>query len=179
MQLSTCLCLSHHVLGTVESMHPPSSPAKLLNSCQPQNTRHPPLPRQHRLILTCTAAPCTPDPLPSPCQHILSVRRTPTFPHSRTPAPHQVGLLDIDICGPSAPKLTGLEGEEVHQSGSGWSPVYVQDNLAVMSIGGWGSGVCGLVQSLWGTALAVALAVGRVAVMSIGGSGREVFQSCP
>lgn len=47
----------------------------------------------------------------------------------------QVGLLDIDICGPSAPKLTGLEGEEVHQSGSGWSPVYVQDNLAVMSIG--------------------------------------------
>jgi Mrp family chromosome partitioning ATPase len=47
----------------------------------------------------------------------------------------QVGLLDIDICGPSAPKLTGLEGEEVHQSGSGWSPVYVEDNLAVMSIG--------------------------------------------
>lgn len=50
-------------------------------------------------------------------------------------SPVQVGLLDIDICGPSAPKLTGLEGEEVHQSGSGWSPVYVQDNLAVMSIG--------------------------------------------
>jgi NUBPL iron-transfer P-loop NTPase len=47
----------------------------------------------------------------------------------------QVGLLDIDICGPSAPKLTGLEGQEVHQSGSGWSPVYVEDNLAVMSIG--------------------------------------------
>jgi Mrp family chromosome partitioning ATPase len=47
----------------------------------------------------------------------------------------QVGLLDIDICGPSAPKLTGLEGEEVHQSGSGWSPVYVEENLAVMSIG--------------------------------------------
>lgn len=47
----------------------------------------------------------------------------------------EVGLLDIDICGPSAPKLTGLEGEEVHQSGSGWSPVYVEENLAVMSIG--------------------------------------------
>ncbi|XP_016402892.1 cytosolic Fe-S cluster assembly factor nubp1-like [Sinocyclocheilus rhinocerous] len=29
----------------------------------------------------------------------------------------------------------GLEGEQVHQSGSGWSPVYVEDNLAVMSIG--------------------------------------------
>ncbi|KAF8069438.1 NBP35 [Scenedesmus sp. PABB004] len=47
----------------------------------------------------------------------------------------EVGLLDIDICGPSAPKLTGLEGQEVHQSASGWSPVYVEDNLAVMSIG--------------------------------------------
>lgn len=47
----------------------------------------------------------------------------------------QVGLLDIDICGPSVPKMTGLEGEEIHQSGSGWSPVYVQPNLAVMSIG--------------------------------------------
>lgn len=47
----------------------------------------------------------------------------------------QVGLLDIDICGPSVPKMMGLEGEEIHQSGSGWSPVYVQPNLAVMSIG--------------------------------------------
>lgn len=47
----------------------------------------------------------------------------------------EVGLLDIDICGPSAPKMLGLEGEEVHQSASGWSPVYVDDNLAVMSIG--------------------------------------------
>ena len=35
----------------------------------------------------------------------------------------QIGLLDIDICGPSIPKLMGLEREQVHQSGSGWSPV--------------------------------------------------------
>ena len=35
----------------------------------------------------------------------------------------QVALLDIDICGPSIPRLMGLEGEQVHQSGSGWSPV--------------------------------------------------------
>uniref|UniRef100_A0A8C1JW92 NUBP iron-sulfur cluster assembly factor 1, cytosolic n=1 Tax=Cyprinus carpio TaxID=7962 RepID=A0A8C1JW92_CYPCA len=46
-----------------------------------------------------------------------------------------VALLDVDICGPSIPKIMGLEGEQVHQSGSGWSPVYVEDNLAVMSIG--------------------------------------------
>lgn len=37
-----------------------------------------------------------------------------------------VGLLDIDICGPSVPKMLGLEGEEIHQSNMGWSPVYVQ-----------------------------------------------------
>lgn len=47
----------------------------------------------------------------------------------------QVGLLDIDICGPSIPKMLGLEGEEIHQSSAGWSPVYVDDNLGVMSIG--------------------------------------------
>jgi Mrp family chromosome partitioning ATPase len=47
----------------------------------------------------------------------------------------QVGLLDIDICGPSIPRMLGLVGHEVHQSASGWSPVYVQDNLAVMSVG--------------------------------------------
>ena len=35
----------------------------------------------------------------------------------------QVGVLDIDICGPSIPRVMGLEGEQVHQSGSGWSPV--------------------------------------------------------
>jgi Mrp family chromosome partitioning ATPase len=46
-----------------------------------------------------------------------------------------VGLMDLDICGPSLPKMTGLEGEQVHQSNSGWSPVYVNDNLSVMSIG--------------------------------------------
>ncbi|GAX80147.1 hypothetical protein CEUSTIGMA_g7585.t1 [Chlamydomonas eustigma] len=47
----------------------------------------------------------------------------------------EVGLLDIDICGPSIPKMLGMEGQEVHQSNHGWSPVYLEDNLAVMSIG--------------------------------------------
>ncbi|XBI56727.1 hypothetical protein VPH35_038263 [Triticum aestivum] len=28
---------------------------------------------------------------------------------------YQVGLLDIDICGPSIPKLLGLEGQDIHQ----------------------------------------------------------------
>lgn len=47
----------------------------------------------------------------------------------------QVGLLDLDICGPSAPRMFGLEGEQVHSSNTGWTPVYATDNLAVMSCG--------------------------------------------
>ena len=46
-----------------------------------------------------------------------------------------VGLLDIDICGPSAPIMFHQEGQDVHKSNSGWQPVYVAENLAVMSIG--------------------------------------------
>ncbi|CAK0873241.1 unnamed protein product [Prorocentrum cordatum] len=46
-----------------------------------------------------------------------------------------VGLLDVDICGPSLPRMLGLMGQDVHQSSEGWSPVYVDDKLAVMSIG--------------------------------------------
>lgn len=46
-----------------------------------------------------------------------------------------VAVLDVDICGPSQPRVLGVSGEQVHQSGSGWSPVYVDDNLSVMSIG--------------------------------------------
>lgn len=47
----------------------------------------------------------------------------------------QVGLLDIDICGPSVPVMMDCAGETIHISGAGMSPVYARDNLAVMSIG--------------------------------------------
>jgi Mrp family chromosome partitioning ATPase len=47
----------------------------------------------------------------------------------------EVGLLDLDLCGPSIPRTMGLEGQEVHKSSDGWSPVFVTENLAVMSIG--------------------------------------------
>ncbi|KAH8147869.1 uncharacterized protein LAJ45_07970 [Morchella importuna] len=46
----------------------------------------------------------------------------------------QVGVCDIDICGPSIPRMMGALGESIHSSSSGWSPVYVADNLGVMSI---------------------------------------------
>jgi Mrp family chromosome partitioning ATPase len=47
----------------------------------------------------------------------------------------QTGLMDVDICGPSIPLLTGLEKATIHTSAEGWSPAYAADNLAVMSIG--------------------------------------------
>ncbi|CDK29789.1 unnamed protein product [Kuraishia capsulata CBS 1993] len=46
----------------------------------------------------------------------------------------EVGAMDLDICGPSLPKMLGAEGETIHSSNSGWSPVYVSDNLGMMSI---------------------------------------------
>ncbi|KAI2797903.1 hypothetical protein RDWZM_007543 [Blomia tropicalis] len=46
-----------------------------------------------------------------------------------------IGLLDVDICGPSIPRAMGVMDAEIFNSASGWSPVYVEDNLAVMSCG--------------------------------------------
>ena len=48
-----------------------------------------------------------------------------------------MGLLDIDLCGPSVPRMVGAESSAVHQSDAGWVPVYADAGrrLAVMSIG--------------------------------------------
>lgn len=48
-----------------------------------------------------------------------------------------MGLLDIDLCGPSVAYLLNLEGKDVHQSSEGWVPIYTDASktLAVMSIG--------------------------------------------
>ncbi|KAI9731309.1 MAG: cytosolic Fe-S cluster assembly factor nbp35 [Cirrosporium novae-zelandiae] len=45
-----------------------------------------------------------------------------------------VGLMDTDICGPSIPKMLGVEQETIHISNAGWSPVWVGENLSVMSV---------------------------------------------
>lgn len=47
----------------------------------------------------------------------------------------EVGIMDVDVCGPSMPQMMGVQGERVHSSAEGWTPVYVDDNLSVMSIG--------------------------------------------
>lgn len=45
-----------------------------------------------------------------------------------------VGVMDTDICGPSIPKMMGVEAETIHVSNSGWEPVWVSENLGVMSV---------------------------------------------
>eukprot|EP00041_Stephanoeca_diplocostata_P036529 m.1338096 g.1338096 ORF g.1338096 m.1338096 type:complete len:282 (+) comp24884_c0_seq1:247-1092(+) len=49
----------------------------------------------------------------------------------------KVGVLDIDLCGPSIPRMFGLQGQSIHQCAQGWVPVYAdkEKQLAVMSIG--------------------------------------------
>lgn len=50
----------------------------------------------------------------------------------------KVGILDVDLTGPSMPKVLGLEGRQVHQGSNGWIPVYANDSdrrLSCMSIG--------------------------------------------
>ena len=45
-----------------------------------------------------------------------------------------VGILDTDITGPSIPTMMGVVEETIHTSNQGWSPIWVSDNLGVMSI---------------------------------------------
>jgi len=54
----------------------------------------------------------------------------------------RVGVLDIDLTGPSIPRMLGLDGSGVHQSSSGWIPVFADPRaeggvprLACMSVG--------------------------------------------
>jgi Mrp family chromosome partitioning ATPase/predicted Fe-Mo cluster-binding NifX family protein len=48
---------------------------------------------------------------------------------------HRVGLLDVDIHGPSIPKLMGIMGQVPQMGEQTISPVQVGNNLSVMSMG--------------------------------------------
>lgn len=50
----------------------------------------------------------------------------------------RVGILDVDLTGPSIPRMLGVDGHGVHQSSDGWIPVYAdgpEARLACMSVG--------------------------------------------
>ncbi|XP_028669783.1 cytosolic Fe-S cluster assembly factor nubp2 [Erpetoichthys calabaricus] len=48
----------------------------------------------------------------------------------------RVGILDIDLCGPSIPRMLNLQSKDVHQCDAGWVPVYAdrERTIALMSI---------------------------------------------
>ena len=46
----------------------------------------------------------------------------------------KVGLLDVDVHGPSVPKLLGLDNRKLEPSSDGMTPIVVNENLAVMSV---------------------------------------------
>ncbi|KAG2076834.1 P-loop containing nucleoside triphosphate hydrolase protein [Suillus decipiens] len=60
--------------------------------------------------------------------------------HASSPSA-RVGVLDVDLTGPSIPRMLGLDGHGVHQSSDGWVPVYAdalgdgEPRLACMSVG--------------------------------------------
>lgn len=45
--------------------------------------------------------------------------------------------MDVDLTGPSIPRMLGLDGQSIRQSQDGWVPVYADasQSLAVMSVG--------------------------------------------
>jgi ATP-binding protein involved in chromosome partitioning len=47
----------------------------------------------------------------------------------------KVGLMDVDIHGPSIPKMLGLEGNVLRGTETGLAPIVYSDNLRAMSIG--------------------------------------------
>jgi len=47
----------------------------------------------------------------------------------------KVGLMDVDIHGPSIPKMLGLEGATLKGSEEGLAPIVFSDNLRVISVG--------------------------------------------
>jgi len=48
---------------------------------------------------------------------------------------YQVGILDIDIHGPSIPKMLGVEDKKPNTSEEGFTPVIYSKNLKIMSMG--------------------------------------------
>ena len=49
-------------------------------------------------------------------------------------ADEDVGVLDIDITGPSQTLFMGVKGEDIHKSATGWEPLWAQENIIYVYI---------------------------------------------
>ena len=49
----------------------------------------------------------------------------------------KVGILDVDLCGPTIPHMLFAKGKAVYQCYSGWVPVFVdqEQSISLMSMG--------------------------------------------
>ncbi|XP_020862151.1 cytosolic Fe-S cluster assembly factor NUBP2 [Phascolarctos cinereus] len=49
----------------------------------------------------------------------------------------KVGILDVDLCGPSIPRMLKVQDKAVHQCDNGWVPVFVdqEQTISLMSVG--------------------------------------------
>lgn len=47
---------------------------------------------------------------------------------------YRVGVLDVDLCGPSQARIFNCEGQALRQTATGWSPVYTADGISLISI---------------------------------------------
>ncbi|KAG9083555.1 cytosolic Fe-S cluster assembly factor cfd1 [Ceratobasidium sp. 370] len=54
----------------------------------------------------------------------------------------RVGILDVDLTGPSIPRMLGVDGRPVHQSTDGWVPVYADSALGIGGQGGGARMLC-------------------------------------
>lgn len=100
----------------------------------------------------CASAPKGPDPdIPLITQRLAGIKHkilvlsgkggvgkstfTTMLAHAFASNPdNMVGIMDTDICGPSIPKMMGVDDETIHVTSTGWEPVWVSDNLGVMSV---------------------------------------------
>lgn len=108
------------------------------------------------IVLVCPTPPppssalSSPPPLTNRYQQVLSGKGgvgkssvTTQLALSLSLAGHSVGVLDVDLTGPSIPRMFGIEDAKVTQAPGGWLPITVHDadpsanigSLRVMSLG--------------------------------------------
>lgn len=74
---------------------------------------------------------------PSPIPNFSSVPASSNYNHIEDPKlPLNVGILDVDICGPSQPQIFGMQDSKMHRSAYGMMPAICgsEGNISMASI---------------------------------------------